>query len=91
MFNGNGFIRLICDMELQEYILSALENKTVIFVTHQVEFLPAADLILVWLFRFFFSAHSCIYDVIWNFSLVFTQQSFDFDSNVGFLNLSFYS
>ncbi|XP_058737877.1 ABC transporter C family member 5-like [Vicia villosa] len=31
----------------REYILSALENKTVIFVTHQVEFLPAADLILV--------------------------------------------
>ncbi|KAI4378585.1 hypothetical protein MLD38_016045 [Melastoma candidum] len=31
----------------KEYILSALANKTVIYVTHQVEFLPAADLILV--------------------------------------------
>lgn len=31
----------------KEYILTALANKTVIFVTHQVEFLPAADLILV--------------------------------------------
>lgn len=34
--------------ELQEYILTALASKTVVFVTHQVEFLPAADLILVW-------------------------------------------
>lgn len=39
---------LIYEMELQEYILTALASKTVIFVTHQVEFLPAADLILVW-------------------------------------------
>ncbi|ERN15836.1 ABC transporter C family member 5 isoform X1 [Amborella trichopoda] len=31
----------------REYICSALASKTVIFVTHQVEFLPAADLILV--------------------------------------------
>ncbi|XP_039780041.1 ABC transporter C family MRP4 [Panicum virgatum] len=31
----------------KEYILSALAAKTVIYVTHQVEFLPAADLILV--------------------------------------------
>ncbi|CAN8295697.1 unnamed protein product [Cochlearia groenlandica] len=31
----------------KDYILSALSEKTVIFVTHQVEFLPAADLILV--------------------------------------------
>ncbi|CAN6485835.1 unnamed protein product [Victoria cruziana] len=31
----------------KEYILSALALKTVIYVTHQVEFLPAADLILV--------------------------------------------
>ncbi|KAF3777165.1 ABC transporter C family member 5 [Nymphaea thermarum] len=31
----------------QEYILSALALKTVIYVTHQVEFLPSADLILV--------------------------------------------
>ncbi|KAG5567355.1 hypothetical protein RHGRI_002796 [Rhododendron griersonianum] len=34
-------------MELQEFILTALAAKTVIFVTHQVEFLPAADMILV--------------------------------------------
>ncbi|KAE9621882.1 hypothetical protein Lal_00032724 [Lupinus albus] len=31
----------------REYILAALADKTVIFVTHQVEFLPAADMILV--------------------------------------------
>ncbi|XP_071937955.1 ABC transporter C family member 5 isoform X2 [Coffea arabica] len=31
----------------KEYILTALHSKTVIYVTHQVEFLPAADLILV--------------------------------------------
>ncbi|KAM0845289.1 hypothetical protein ACQ4PT_056460 [Festuca glaucescens] len=31
----------------KDYILSALASKTVIYVTHQVEFLPAADLILV--------------------------------------------
>ncbi|CAI9770605.1 unnamed protein product [Fraxinus pennsylvanica] len=31
----------------KEYILTALATKTVVFVTHQVEFLPAVDLILV--------------------------------------------
>ncbi|KAL5863758.1 hypothetical protein ACOSQ3_001272 [Xanthoceras sorbifolium] len=31
----------------KEYIMTALASKTVVFVTHQVEFLPAADLILV--------------------------------------------
>lgn len=31
----------------KEFILTALASKTVVFVTHQVEFLPAADLILV--------------------------------------------
>ncbi|KAI4349330.1 hypothetical protein L6164_009931 [Bauhinia variegata] len=31
----------------REYILTALADKTVVFVTHQVEFLPAADVILV--------------------------------------------
>ncbi|MBA0715337.1 hypothetical protein Golax_014240, partial [Gossypium laxum] len=31
----------------KEYIMTALANKTVVFVTHQVEFLPTADLILV--------------------------------------------
>lgn len=34
-------------MCLQECIMKLLHGKTVIFVTHQVEFLPAADLILV--------------------------------------------
>lgn len=34
-------------MIVQEYITSALAEKTVVFVTHQVEFLPASDLILV--------------------------------------------
>ena len=29
--------------------MTALADKTVIFVTHQVEFLPAVDLILVWI------------------------------------------
>lgn len=28
--------------------MTALADKTVIFVTHQVEFLPSADMILVW-------------------------------------------
>ncbi|XP_027365915.1 ABC transporter C family member 5-like isoform X1 [Abrus precatorius] len=31
----------------REFVLTALADKTVIFVTHQVEFLPAADMILV--------------------------------------------
>ncbi|KAE8660392.1 ABC transporter C family member 13 [Hibiscus syriacus] len=31
----------------KEYIMTALASKTVVFVTHQVEFLPSADLILV--------------------------------------------
>ncbi|XP_058207669.1 ABC transporter C family member 5-like [Rhododendron vialii] len=31
----------------KEFIMTALAAKTVIFVTHQVEFLPAADMILV--------------------------------------------
>ncbi|XP_051120740.1 ABC transporter C family member 5-like [Andrographis paniculata] len=31
----------------KEYILTALATKTVVYVTHQVDFLPAADLILV--------------------------------------------
>ncbi|XP_058770986.1 ABC transporter C family member 5-like [Vicia villosa] len=31
----------------REYVLTELVDKTVIFVTHQVEFLPAADMILV--------------------------------------------
>lgn len=39
--------RLKTQCEMQEYIMAALADKTVVFVTHQVEFLPAADLILV--------------------------------------------
>ena len=31
----------------QEYIMRALKGKTLIYVTHQMEFLPQADLILV--------------------------------------------
>nr|QEY08338.1 ATP-binding cassette sub-family C member 5 [Crocus sativus] len=31
----------------KEYIISALASKTVVYVTHQVEFLPTADMILV--------------------------------------------
>ncbi|KAL8146887.1 hypothetical protein AgCh_004571 [Apium graveolens] len=31
----------------KEYIMTAFATKTVVYVTHQVEFLPAADLILV--------------------------------------------
>ncbi|KAG5540819.1 hypothetical protein RHGRI_020899 [Rhododendron griersonianum] len=33
--------------QAREFIMTALAAKTVIFVTHQVEFLPAADMILV--------------------------------------------
>ena len=51
-------LALIYDLELQEYILTALAKKTVIYVTHQVEFLPAADLILVWLCGFVLHIHT---------------------------------
>ncbi|RVX19100.1 ABC transporter C family member 5 [Vitis vinifera] len=37
----------VLSMHTLEYIMTALATKTVIFVTHQVEFLPAADMILV--------------------------------------------
>ena len=37
---------------LQECLLGALASKTVVYVTHQIEFLPAADLILVRIFNF---------------------------------------
>lgn len=37
----------ICNFLLQECIRSALKNKTVILVTHQVEFLREADMIIV--------------------------------------------
>lgn len=32
---------------LQDCLLGILKSKTILYVTHQVEFLPAADLILV--------------------------------------------
>ncbi|KAK1560441.1 hypothetical protein Q3G72_026699 [Acer saccharum] len=41
----SGEVR-VCDL-FKEYIMTALASKTVVFVTHQVEFLPNADLILV--------------------------------------------
>ncbi|VAH58464.1 unnamed protein product [Triticum turgidum subsp. durum] len=37
----------IQDLHLQECLLGALASKTVVYVTHQIEFLPSADLILV--------------------------------------------
>jgi hypothetical protein len=49
-------LNLLCSVEvsntgaclfLQECLLGALSSKTVVYVTHQIEFLPAADLILV--------------------------------------------
>lgn len=45
-----------CLFFLQECLLGLLGSKTVIYVTHQVEFLPAADLILV--------TNSLTYDLI---------------------------
>ena len=39
----------------KECLLGLLGSKTVIYVTHQVEFLPAADLILVSNYHFFSS------------------------------------
>jgi ABC-type transport system involved in cytochrome bd biosynthesis fused ATPase/permease subunit len=32
---------------LQDCLMGMLKDKTILYVTHQVEFLPAADLILV--------------------------------------------
>lgn len=36
----------VYDACLQDCLMGILREKTIIFVTHQVEFLPAADLIL---------------------------------------------
>jgi hypothetical protein len=45
--------------------MGALASKTVIFVTHQIEFLPSADLILVsTLVFFYFMDHEFIYPPI---------------------------
>ena len=41
-----AFVRVFLFVR-QEYVLKALQGKTVILVTHQVEFLPAVDYILV--------------------------------------------
>jgi hypothetical protein len=38
---------IICLSVWQECLLGVLRSKTVVYVTHQVEFLPTADLILV--------------------------------------------
>lgn len=38
--------------------MTALATKTVVYVTHQVEFLPAADMILVWML-FTFCKYMC--------------------------------
>ena len=36
-----------CYIVLQDCLMGMLKDKTILYVTHQVEFLPAADLILV--------------------------------------------
>lgn len=38
-------LKVIC--ALQDCLMGLLKEKTILYVTHQVEFLPAADLILV--------------------------------------------
>jgi hypothetical protein len=38
---------IICLIVCQECLMGVLRSKTVVYVTHQVEFLPTADLILV--------------------------------------------
>ena len=42
-------LKLVCDLFvlLQHYVLEALSEKTVLLVTHQVDFLPAFHLCLV--------------------------------------------
>lgn len=50
--------------------MTALADKTVIFVTHQVEFLPAVDLILVWIVLIL--CNSCFWRVLlWNIFHIF--------------------
>ncbi|KAB5527837.1 hypothetical protein DKX38_021684 [Salix brachista] len=39
--------QLCYENDLQECLMGILKDKTVVYVTHQVEFLPAADIILV--------------------------------------------
>lgn len=55
--------------------MTALADKTVIFVTHQVEFLPAVDLILVWT-ALHILCNCCFgdsYSGIWNFLHIFLE------------------
>lgn len=42
----------------QEYVMGALSGKTVLLVTHQVDFLPAFDSVLVSLFPITFAGFS---------------------------------
>ncbi|XWS36506.1 hypothetical protein CRYUN_Cryun20dG0090600 [Craigia yunnanensis] len=51
----------------EEYIMTALGSKTVVFVTHQVEFLPTADLILLWnSFKFIFASSPAAVIIFWD-------------------------
>ena len=52
-----------------------LDSKTVVFITHQVEFLPAADLILV-SYSNLVSFQCLIYELGWNVPL-FSFWEFD--------------
>ena len=47
LFDYELFLMLLV---VQEYVMSALSDKTVVLVTHQVDFLPIFDSILVFLF-----------------------------------------
>lgn len=49
----------------QECLLGVLSSKTVVYVTHQVEFLPTADLILVSIY------HNCI--------IIYLKEGFSFN------------
>lgn len=60
-------------MGMQEYIFTALADKTVIFVTHQVEFLPAADLILVCEVSLHSALYICTYTFIHMYVLEVSQ------------------
>jgi hypothetical protein len=51
-------------LTLQECILEILASKTVVYVTHQMEFLPAADLILVGFLVALFPEKLCFIQLI---------------------------
>jgi ABC-type transport system involved in cytochrome bd biosynthesis fused ATPase/permease subunit len=65
---------------LQEYILCALASKTVIYVTHQVEFLLAADLILVSFDHILISIYILLYGfaILKSFSAICCLSIFSF-------------